>query len=181
MRRLLPSAGLLLACLFLLAADGDSPPAIENLQIHRQDGDLVVSFELTNVFDVPTLERIRSGLPTNFTYVIRLENPRPMWWDGTMGRTTLELTATYNAVTQEYLVNTKQDDKLIDSRAVMSIEDLQRAMTMVSSLTAFELPEQTGNGTYVKVRAELGRRNFMLLFRRTVATDWARLGLDQPG
>ena len=53
-------------------------------------------------------------------------------------------------------------------------------MTMISSLTAFELPAPPGEKTYVKVRAELGRRNLLLLFRRTIATDWARVRLDQP-
>ena len=175
MRRLLPAL-----CLLLLAAGGDSAPAIDNLRAHRQDGTLIVSFELTQVFDEPTIERIESGMPTEFRYVVRLERPRRMWFDRSLGRSTLDIVATYNAVTQEYLVNTKQDDKLIDSRAVMSREELQRAMTMVSSLAAFELAEPPAARTYVKVKAELGRRNLLLLFRRTIATDWARVRLDQP-
>jgi hypothetical protein len=175
MRRLIPAL-----CLLLLAAGGDLKPAIERLRAHRQDGMLIVSFELTEVFDEPTVERLESGLPLEFRYVVRLEHPRRMWFDRGLGRTTLDIIATYNAVTGEYLVNRKQDDKLIDSRAVTSTEDLQRAMTMVSSLSAFEIAKPPGERTFVRVRAELGRRNLLLLFRRTITTGWARVRLDRP-
>ena len=101
MRRLLPAL-----CLLLLAAGGDPKPAIENLRAHRQDGSLIVSFELTEVFDQPTIERVESGLPVEFRYVVRLERSRRMWFNRSLERTTLDIAATYNAVTspKEYRV-----------------------------------------------------------------------------
>ena len=175
MRKLLPAL-----CLVLLgAAAGDPDPTIQALRASRQGGSLVVSFELANAFDQPTLDRIHSGLMTEFRYVVQMERPRRWWFNPSLARTTLGISATYNAVTQEYLVNTRQDDRLITSRAVSDVTELQRAMTQISSLTAFPMPDSPGR-TYVRVKAELGVRNFLLLFRRTVDTDWARVRLDQP-
>ncbi len=173
-------ATILFSMLFL-AAGGKEPPSIEGLRATRQNQTILVSFELTGAFDEPTLERIQSGLPTEFRYLIRVEKPRRWWFDGGVDRTTLQIVATYNAVTMEYLVNYKLDGKLIDSRVVGTTEDLERAMTLISSVAAFELQQDPKARWFLRVRAELGSRNFLLLFTRTITTNWARFRLAQMG
>ena len=170
-----------LAALFLslLAAGGREPAQIKGLHAHREESRVLVSFELVGAFDEPIVDRIQSGLPTQFRYEIRLERPRRFWLNNNLGRTTLEIAVTYNAVTQEYLVNTKQDGALIDSRIVSDPEELERAMTMVSSLQAFEVDGEQRGRWFVAVRAALGSRHFMLLLPNTIHTNWARYRMAQ--
>ena len=87
----------------------------------------------------------------------------------------------YNAVTHEYLVNYKLDGKLYDSRVVSDPDELKRAMTMINALAAFDFDEPPPDRWVLAVRAELGSRNVMLLFSRTIATNWARVRLGQTG
>lgn len=163
----------------LMAAGGKDEPEIQGLHAHREGNSLLVSFELIRALDEPTLERIQSGLPTQFRYVLRLEHPRRWWFDRGLGRTTLEIVAMYNAVTLEYLVNYKQDGKLFDSRVVTGTDELEQAMTMIHRLAAFELEGEPRGRQFLRVRAELGSRHVWLLFPRTISTDWARLRLDR--
>jgi hypothetical protein len=170
-----------LAALFvsLLAATAKDAPRINGLHAHREESMVLVSFELVGAFDQPVLDRIRSGLPTQFEYEIRLERPRGLWFGNNLGRTKLQIAVTYNAVTQEYLVNTKQDGRLIDSRIVSDAAELERAMTMVHSLPAFEVDREQRGRWVVSVRAVLGSRHVLLLFRNTIHTNWARYQLAQ--
>jgi len=166
----------LLPTLFLVAGVRDA--TIEDLRAVFEGDGLHVGFRLQGAFDEPTLERIRSGLPTIFTYQVRIERPRWWWFDRGVVRSTLEISATYKAVTQETMINVKQDGELISSRTVTRREDLEGAMTRVSSLRAFGLDEGVPPRSVLKVRAILGTRHILMLFPGTVHTPWERLPLD---
>ena len=102
---------LLLSALFLAAGDA-SGPVIEGLQVSRDGGTILINFELKNALDEPTMERIQSGLPTEFRYLIRVQNPHRWWFDSGVDRVVLQVVTMYNAVTMEYLVNYKLDTAL---------------------------------------------------------------------
>lgn len=162
----------------LLAAGGQEPPEIQGLHAHRQGDTWMVSFELRGAFDEPFLERLQSGLPTELRYVLHIERPR--WWiDQNLGRTTLQVVAMYNAVTEEFLVNYKLDGRLIDSRVVTDADELETAMTMINALPAFELESPIPERGVLRVRAVLGSKHLLFLFPRTIATNWARFRLGQ--
>jgi hypothetical protein len=125
-------------------------------------------------------ERVQSGLPTELAFTLRLEHPRVWWFDKVFERTTLQVVAMYNAVTREYLVNYKLDGRLIESRIVTDLDELERAMTMIRSLPAFEIQEELPPPRIqVTVRAQLGSKPFLLLFPNQVDTGWARSWLGE--
>ena len=63
----------------------------------------------------------------------------------------------YNAVTREYLVNTKQGGRLIESRTVRDEVELERAMTVFESFPAFTLDGDRDNSRFlVRIRVDLG-------------------------
>ena len=63
----------------------------------------------------------------------------------------------YNAVTREYLVNTKQGGRLIESRTVRDEVELERAMTVFESFPAFTLDGDRDNSRFlVRMRVDLG-------------------------
>ena len=173
------------ACLSLGAAPAMAKSArIGDLLVQREGERLLVSFQLADAFDDSLIERIETGLPTGFTYHIKLERLRRYWWNRRFHRSQLEVIAMYNALTREYLVNYKQDGRLIDSRVVKSRDELRRAMTMLHALPVYSLDQPRSGRWVVRVRAELGSRTVLLLFPTTRHTAWAEsptfTGLGPP-
>jgi hypothetical protein len=170
-----------LALLLLLPVSAAvAEPRIEDLHVATQNGRILVSFQLLDALDDEMLERVQSGLPTELAFTLRLEHPRVWWFDHVFDRTTLQVVAMYNAVTREYLVNYKLDGRLIESRVVTDLEGLERAMTLIHSLPAFEVQEDHPPRMQLTVRAQLGSKPFLFLFPNQIDTSWARSWLSEP-
>jgi hypothetical protein len=160
----------------LLLAGGDTEkPHISDLTVALEAGNINIGFVLANVFDDELVERIQTGLPTGFDFKLKLvKNQRWWWFDPAVRAADFHVVAMYNAVTGEYLVNYKQDGKLIDSRVVREIPELRDAMTRFESLQAFDTEGlETKKRLWVRVRAELGSRHLLFLIPTTIETDWA--------
>ncbi len=157
----------------LLAAD---PPGKPRLELPRAafDGQRVqVSFVLTDGFSDELLERIRTGLPSGYVFDIRLLRDRKRWFDVQIDASRLEVVASYDAVTREYLVNTKQDDRLVESRVVRDEQELERALTRFEAVPIFTL-EGGGDrrSLMIRMRAEIDSANLLFFIPRRVATPW---------
>ncbi len=156
------------------ADDKRDKPRIEDLDV-VQDGQMIqVSFRLSDGFTDEVIERIESGLPTGYTYHLKIERIRKWWWDKRIERSSLQVVAMYNAITREYLVNYKQDGRLIDSRVVSTLDDLENAMTIFHALPVFRLEDRPRKGNVVvRLRAELGSKTMLVIIPTTVHTEWA--------
>ena len=71
----------LLLFLPLRAFAVDQEPRIENLHVNRQNGRILVSFELLDALDQEMIDRVESGLLTELMFTLRLEHPRVWWFD----------------------------------------------------------------------------------------------------
>ena len=150
-------------------ADGE----IRGLDVEVEGHRVLLSFQLEEGFDRDVTERVRSGLPTTFTYELELLRDRKRWFDRPLKSTTLQVIAMFDAVAQEYLVNYKLDGKLVESRMVRSLDELREAMTTFGEIPAFTLdPLPRRWRLLVKVRALLGSRTLFALIPTRVTTDW---------
>ena len=155
----------------LLAPPGE--PAIEDLRVSVDGGQVLVGFHLANGLDPETRERIDSGLPTSFLYELELKRDRKHWWDRGLDAAALEVVAMYNAVTREYLVNTKQGGRLIESRTVRDEEELERAMTVFENFPAFTLDADRDNSRFlVRMRVDLGPGAMLGFIPYQRSTGW---------
>lgn len=155
----------------------DVEASIVGLDTRLVGDQILVSFILRGAYDSELARRVESGLPTGFDYRIRLVRERRRWFDSTVGASTLQVMAMYNAITREYLVNYKHNGSLIDSRVVRDTASLRRALTQIDALAAFDLgtlPDATRERRLkVQVRAELGTGTFLFFIPTTITTDWA--------
>ena len=163
---------------FVVLATGVLPAQAKTAKITdlhvTQDGpSLLLSFQLLDALTETLIERIESGLPTGFTYHVKVERPRKWWLNRTIERSTLQVVAMYNAITREYLINYKHDGKLIDSRVVKSLEDLEREMTIFHEFPLIALSDEPDSRLVMRLRAELGSRTILAFIPATVQTDWA--------
>lgn len=134
-----------------------------------------VSFELIDGFSDELFERIQTGLPSGFTYEFVLARDQKLLPDNRISRSQLEVIAMYNAVTREYLINYKQDGKLVDSRIARDRDELEEAMTRFDQLTVFHLEGiNPDKRLLVRARAELGSKTTLLIIPSRITTGWTR-------
>jgi hypothetical protein len=158
---------------------------LTDLAVAFDEGQLEVSFRLRDAIDEELIERIEAGLPGGFRYHFKLVRPNKFWFDNTLISGDLEVVARYDAVTREYQVNYKQNGKLTVSRMLKDRSELEGALTHFERLIPFPL-DQIGSRKpiHLRMRAELGSRNLLLLIPTTVHTDWIeseRFELPEPG
>ena len=151
------------------AADG----RIAHLQVNLDGHRVLVAFRLLGGFDAELAERAESGLPTAVVYEIELLRDRKRWFDDRIASTELQVVALYDGLAREYLVNTKLDGRLIESRMVQSLDELERAMTRFEGLPAFTVRAMEGRPRLlVKVRAHLGSKTVFSLIPTRISTNW---------
>jgi hypothetical protein len=157
----------------LFAADSAGKPRLQEPRAAFDGRRIELSFVLTNGFSDELLERIRTGLPSGYVFDIRLLRDRKRWFDVQIDSCRLEVVASYDAVTREYLVNTKQEGRLIESRVVRDEQELERALTRFEAVPVFTL-EGTGDRRrlLIRMRAEIDSANFLFFIPRRVATPW---------
>lgn len=164
---------LLLAGLLAGSAAPAAEPAVRDLSIALDGVQVLASFRLADGMSAELRERIESGLPTGFVFELELLRDRQRWWDESLGSTRIEVVAMFNAVTREYLVNTKLEGKLIDSRTLREADELERVMTRFAALPVFVLRGASRRERYlVRVRAELGTGNLLGFVPVMRSTDW---------
>lgn len=167
------SLTLLVLLLVLAPAAALADGKIRGLDVEVEGHRVLLSFQLVEGFERDVEERVRSGLPTSFTYELELLRDRKRWFDRPLESATLQVIAMFDAVAQEYLVNYKLDGKLVESRMVRSLDELREAMTRFRSVPAFTLdPLPRRWRLLVKVRALLGSRTLFALIPTRVTTDW---------
>ena len=169
--------------LVFAASAAAEDPRVRGLQVSLEGDRVLASFTLHNAFDRRLSERIDSGLPTTIIYWFELHRDRKRWYDRRLQENTLEVVAVYDAVARAYNVHYKLDDKLVESRTVRERQEVQNAMTRIGPLPVFtleDIPRRTR--VLVKIRAELGSRNFLSFVPVTIATDWVESNkLRAPG
>ena len=149
-------------------------PRIRDLVATEADGSISVSFRLEGAFDEPEIGRaLQSGLPTVITYELVLVRKRPNWFDDTLSSSLIEVAATYNSLTREYLLNYRRDRRLVSSRTFSSIDELKRAMANIREPDVFGTAGRKPYKLRVLVRADLLRRYVWYIIPWDVATPWA--------
>lgn len=180
-RSVLPGVLLALATLGvgLLAAPAPAVaqnPRISNLVVELDGHRVLVDFRLRHAFDVGMIERVQSGLPTTVVYELELAEDRKRWFDDQLDRSELHVVAMYDGLAREYLVNYKLDGRLIESRMVETLPELEIALTRFEDLPAFTLTHLAGGGgrgrLLVRVRAQLGSKTLLSFIPTRIDTNW---------
>ena len=148
-------------------------PKVRELTAVAHDGKIGVAFELQNAFDLQELNQaLESGLPTGFTYHLELFRHRPNWFDRSIHRVTIEVVATYNSRTREYLLNYRRDRKLVRSEIFTDLDKLRQRMVTISEPDLFELGEWRAHKLKVRVRADLLQGYLLYVIPWDLSTEW---------
>lgn len=162
----------ILLCLFaaaLCAAD----PKIEHLTGTAASRKVSVHFNLANAFDHDqTIQGLQSGVPTSFTYIIEIYRDRRNWLDEGIARSRIEVIATFNSVTREYLMNYRRDRRLVRSETFSELATLQQRMTTIDEPDLFDIGDRRPYKLKVRAKADLTRGWLLYFIPWEISTRW---------
>jgi hypothetical protein len=166
--RLAPAI-LLLWAQAALAAD----PQIEHLTAIAANSHVSVHFSLAHAFDREEIvQGLHSGVPTGFTYVVEISRDRPNWFDEGIHRSRIEVIATFNSVTREYLLNYRRDRRLVRSETISDVAQLQQRMTTIDEPDLFDIGNRRPYKLRVRAKADLTRGWLLYFIPWEVSTRW---------
>ena len=172
----------ILYCLAPLALAAEGEPRIDHLGAVAANGQVSVHFSLANAFRGETLESLQSGVPTSLTYVVEIFRDRPHWFDEGIARARIEVIATFNSVTREYLLNYRRDRRLVRSEVFSDLVSLPQRMTTIDEPSLFDIGHRRPYKLKVRARADLSRGWLMYVIPWEVSTRWreARVKTAEP-
>jgi hypothetical protein len=154
-----------------------SEPRVSDLRVAVEGQQVRLSFRLEDAFGDQLKRRIDSGLYSGFLFEFELVRARKSWFDKSLKSGRLQVSAMYNVVTREYLINLRHNGDLIDSRVVQDVGELEGALTGFEDLDAFSVAGLNPQlRLQVRVRAELGTRTVFFFIPKTLHTDWVESG-----
>jgi len=156
-------------------------PELSRLQAFAAGDVISVHLELKNAFEQAEISRsLESGLPTGFSFQFELVRKRPNWFDDTLATSTIEVIATYNSVTREYLINYRRDGKLVKSETVTSLGQLREKMTRIDEPALFQRNRRPSSKLAVRARADISRKVIFYIVPSLVSTEWRQTRV-KPG
>jgi len=153
--------------------------SIEGLIIEL-NGQMEVSFFVANCCTGKLEEAIQSGVPTTFTFRIKLYLVRSLWPDKKVVSHEFKHSIKYDNITKEYQFHFEENDHSL------SIKDFERAKELMGKVNGLKLIPtnrlEKGRKYYLDIKAELdpvrlplGLENiFFFLSFWDVETDWLR-------
>jgi hypothetical protein len=164
-----------LATFLLFSAGGAlaDDPSIATLSAHAVNRRVSVRFTMAHAFDrAQTVQGLQSGVPTSLVYVVEIYRDRPNWFDEGIARSRIEVIATFNSLTREYLLNYRRDHKLVRSETFSDLASLQRAMTTIDEPALFDIGTRPPYKIMVRVKADLMRGWLLYFIPWEISTRW---------
>jgi len=157
---------------------GATEAVIENVDVSLNPP-VKVSFRVKDAFTEEIEEAIRSGMPTSFTYFVRLDRVRALWPDETIGEVSFKHTVKYDTLKEEYEVS-------LDERGGAPVrtgkaDEMKSLMTTCTDVQVTPgAPLKAGEDYELMIKAELRAVDppfllkYMLFFMDIwdLETDW---------
>ena len=130
-----------------------------------RDGQVLVSFSLTNGFTEELRDAIRSGLPASITYEVELRRNGLLWFDPIVASSTVIASARLDNLTRQHHLTRTIDGRGEAPRVTESEDVVREWLTSFERLPLFSTAQLEPNAEYyVKVRAKSRPRTSGFLF-----------------
>jgi hypothetical protein len=125
---------------------------IEGLHIMRGEGNLSISFSVTNCFNKKMEEAIKAGIPTTFNFFVKLYKKRPLIWDNKLVAHRFRHTLVYDTLKDTYRIWLEEEDKEIQ---VQDLEEAKQLMQRVEEFSVVRGRDLTRGNYELALKAEL--------------------------
>src|ERR1700737_4491521 len=99
----------------LLHAAGNAPDV--SVMPVAGDGQVLLTFDLSDGFTADVHDAIQSGLPTTFSYVVELRQGTATWFDRTLSAVAIAATVRFDNLTRRYQMSRSFGGGVEDARA----------------------------------------------------------------
>jgi hypothetical protein len=162
-----------LLTLLLASESFAADPKIESLTATASNGQVTVRFSLANGFgDAERVRSVQSGLATSITYEVEIYRSRPNWFDEGIASARIDVVATFNSVTREYLLNYRRDDRLVRSETFTDLAALEKRMSTIEEPDLFATGNWRPYKLKVRVKADMGQGYLLYLVPWQSSTHW---------
>ncbi len=151
-------AALLIGCLLLAFLSNSAAKEVRftDFAVSNNRDDLLVFLTVKGAFKEEIVEAIQNGIPTTFSFFIRLEQNRPLWFKKTIVSRKVTHTIKYNNLKNEYVVKRSWDDN--KPITTDSFEQAQALMSEIKSLALTALSNlEKGQHYRIRAKAELDK------------------------
>jgi len=150
-------------CLLTLPAPADQTLRVAPL---TRDGQVLVSFQLGDIFTDELKAALHSGLTISFVYKIDLKRSAAGWLDRTIASAAVTASVRYDNLTRRYTVTRAVDGRIESVRPTDREEDVRGWLTTdFERLPLFRNAKLEPNSEYyVRVRAHTTPRNATFLW-----------------
>jgi hypothetical protein len=130
-----------------------------------RDGEVLVSFELSDGLSADVRDAIQSGLPTTFSYDVELRRGSAAWFDRTIAARAITATVRFDNLTRRYQLSRTLDGRVQDALPTDDQEAMRRWMTHFDRVPLSSTSTLEANGEYyVRVRAHTRPHNAWFLW-----------------
>ena len=144
---------LLLACLLGITPSVWADPSVR-IETTVHDGEVRVSFEVTDGVSESVRAAIQSGLPTTFAYDVTLQEASTWWFDRTIASARVSAIVRYDNLTRRYQITFIEDGRVEEVRTT---DDEATALQWMTNFRARRLSSHrlVISGEYhVRVKAQ---------------------------
>jgi len=154
-----PLKSVLIICCLLLAFACPSlakDVRLSDFAVSNNRDDLLIFFKVQGAFKDEMIEAIRNGIPTTFSFFIRLEQDGPLWFKQLITEKQITHTIKYNNLKNEYVVKRSWDDN--KPITTDSFEQAKALMSEIKSLRITALANLQKTEHYqIRAKAELDK------------------------
>jgi hypothetical protein len=130
---------------------------INKLVLTNQEDDIVVYFDLDGAFTEGIVEAIRNGIPTTFTFIVKLSEVNSMWFDSSVLKMKIYRTIEYDSLKKQYIVtqtlNGSPEEEL---KTTVDFTEAKKAMTEFKKINIIKSNVLKKDDKYeLRVKAEL--------------------------
>jgi hypothetical protein len=157
-RRLtLSTIAILLTLVFLLQTPFAAQNAtLSNIIVTNTSTDLMVYMNVDGAFREQTVTAIMNGVPTSFSFFIKLFQKRSIWFDKVIADIEVTNSIKFNNLKKEFVVERSWENNI--PRTVQSLKEAEKLMSDVDGLKLVPLSElKKGNQYQLRAKAQLSK------------------------
>lgn len=148
---------------------------ISNITVTFKEDDMILSFRADEVFVKDVDSRIKSGLEVVFRYEICIKKPRRVLNDPVLLRKVLTTHVQYDPFKNQYKLQKKIDDKMVESKMTDSEKEMRLWMTSFSNLRFLLLSVlKKGSKYYIAIKGDFLSSSFFFFIPTGVKANWKK-------
>jgi hypothetical protein len=118
-------------------------------------GHVLASFSAPDAFTADSSELVKNGVPITFTYLVELRRPSSIWFDRTVGTSTVSARVKFDSLTTMFQVTKEQDGHVTWAKSTGKEDEMRTWVTAFDAVPVMaDEPLEANADYYVRVRLD---------------------------